>query len=91
MSVFDFVTEPGSTNWNGRQTLCHRLSHRPWMPAAGERDVAVETGGTDAGGRQNQRQKLTLPRLRERASARQRLNLHMDSSTLQWAQEDPEA
>ena len=44
------------TTLNRRQTLCHRLSHQPWMLATTERDFAAETEET-----RESKTKLTLP------------------------------
>ena len=44
-----FLDQTWGTGWNRRQTLCHRLSHYPWMLATNERDLTVGADGSDVG------------------------------------------
>ena len=44
-----FLDQTWGTGWNRRQTLCHQLSHHPWMLATNERNLTVGADGSDAG------------------------------------------
>ena len=101
-SVIDYksVVELRDQTWSAdrRQTLCHRPSHHPWMPATNERDFAVERDGAEdkAGAadlltscvRMSAYQlasgSSTLQQVREQREARSARKLAVSAKSKQW-------